>query len=297
MMNEVKKMGKHISINKESPCRIKTLSAGVLLLGLMLLVVGCDGDAARQQGTKVALAGQAVSSSAVSFLTNMSDLESIEYNNSVLNDVLTEQDKELKATPTKLPSETHNEELLARINKRMAFYKRLGKVYAALQRLSDPAIADQTKTDAQDLLNSINALNSVPDIPQGITSVLSDLAKSIASAEQERNIKKFNKQLLELCKKCKELWVADYQSWNDDIIKTQTIYIHSLKAVSMESFDAAQLRALVKEPYKTQYLAVLYKINERDKFNNQINIIKKGIVDVESAFSDLENLHEALSRE
>src|SRR5260370_33609651 len=182
---------------------------GCVIVVLTLLLSGCNEQGIRQLGAKLAISGQRASDSAVRALTNIDDLEAIDFQQRAIAKTVSLPPKLLE-TPApdinNLIAVKRNDELSNEIATRIKAYKLFGKAYAALQRLSETPFADQTATAEGNLINAFNAVKGLPKVPASVTSLIPDISRIIINRKQAKDIKKANLLLYQLCQFSKPFW-------------------------------------------------------------------------------------------
>jgi hypothetical protein len=271
---------------------------GCVIVVLTLLLSGCNEQAIRQLGAKLAISGQSASDSAVRALTNIDDLEAIDFQQRAIAKTVSLPPKLLE-TPAPdindLIAVKHNDELSNEIATRIKAYKLFGKAYAALQRLSETPFADQTATAEGNLINAFNAVKGLPKVPASVTSLIPDITKIIINRKQAKDIKKANLLLYQLCQVYKALWEADRMVWDEFMSAVEDEYVLSLVSVPPNRFDEKQLRQQVKLPYVQPYLAYLYKEEEAARVDCAMRQIRDQLDSVDTALGMLERSHKELA--
>jgi len=273
---------------------------GLVVSAIILLALsasGCNDQTILQLGAKVATSGQTVSDSAVKALTNISDLEAIDYQQrSVIQVVRQPSDEFKKPSPNiaQALAVKHNDELASEIATRIKAYQLLGKAYASLQQLSGTAFADQATKAEGDLVTAFNAVKALPKVSDSVTKLIPDVTKILVNHKQAADVRQANLLLLRLCQVYKALWEADRKTWDDDIIAVRDKYVIALLDVPVDRFDEKQLRDQVKLPYTQPYLSYLYKQQEVGRVDTAMRQIKDQLDNVDSAFGLLEASHKKL---
>lgn len=270
----------------------------LLLLGLLLLS-GCDEAAVRKVGAKVGMRGQDVSSSAITALTNLKNLEAVDFSQRTVAAVIVQpeppRNPEGPIPNVPLPTVPHNDQLLGQIQLRINAYKQFGKAYAALRELSETGFADQAETAQTELVNSINAINGLPNLPAGVSGLLPSVTGFLVDRKQAKDIRRHNKILYQLALAYKALWVGDRAVWDAYLQRVRDAYVRSLNSVPASRFDPDKLRELVNMPYTHAYLVNLYKAQEAARLDTEMQKLSSQLDAVNEAFRLLTAAHNELS--
>lgn len=262
-----------------------------ILIICALFFSGCDEAAVRQVGAKVGMRGQDVSSAAITALSNLADLEAVDYSQRTVAAIIVQPPQTLNT----LPTVEHNDQLLEQIQLRIAAYRQFGKAYAALHRLSETAFADQAEAAQTELVNSVNAIKNIPDLPASVSSLIPAVTGLIVDRKQAREIKKHNQTLHRLSEAYKALWVADRPTWNAYLERVRGAYVNSLNSVPVDRFDEKKLREVTTMPYTSGYLANLFKAQEAARLDQNKQQLIGQVDAVDEAFRLLVISHKELA--
>lgn len=271
----------------------KLIVAGVTI---SLLLVGCDVATIKQLGAKVGLRGQDISSSAITTLNNIRDLESKDYAQKTISAVIVTPIDPNSATKVAFPTITHDS-LLEQVQLRINAYKQFGKAYEAIQQLSEKNFGEQTQKVASELVNSVTAIKGIPNLPGPVSAAIPAVASIVVETKQANAIKKYNAILAKLSLAYKELWDSDKQLWKSYFDRVKNSYVNSLKSVPDDRFNVAKLKELVGQPFTDAYLVTLYKANESARLDREMQTLQSQIDAVSEAFRLLNKAHEDLDNE
>jgi hypothetical protein len=256
---------------------------GVCLLPLLL--TGCLRTAAvRTLGSAVAMKGKDVSSSALSVYDELAKQADIDRAQQDYIKVVTSPDPERGRLP-----DTQSRPFARQLEPRIAAYRALLDAYSKYQTLSGKDFGKQTETAAGSLLTGMKSLSGVPDLPSAVTTLLPKVAGMIMEAQRAKDIRKYNRALVELSTAYQSLWDRDLPIWKQYLERIYGDYADGFKSVDVTRFDRAALAGAVKDPFTVEIKMGLYKLQMRNDAFRQRDALIGRLDQVSESFRQLES--------
>lgn len=159
---------------------------------------------------------------------------------------------------------------------RIAAYRALLDAYSKYQSLTDKDFGKQTSDAAGALVTSVKSLQGVPDLPSAVQTLLPAVVGLITSAQQSRDIRKYNHALTELSRTYESLWDEELPLWKEYLNRIYEDYADGFRSLDADRFDPKQLSEVVKEPFTEKFKIGLYKIQMRNEaFSRRDALIAK----------------------
>ena len=258
---------------------------------IVLLLSSCASTNRIKLGNETAKKGTEISQKALDIFDLLSQQTDIDKSQQDRINILTNPDPKTMTLP-----DTKIERFSAQIETRIKAYQSLLNTYKVFALLTDNPYSVKTQEASSLLLKSYNSIEKLPDLPAQVSSKLPALLEKITQAVQAKKIRKHSDVLFNLTQLYVLLWDEDQKIWNQYIDVIYDNYVLALNTVASTKYDSKKIFENSKEPYDEYTAVLLYRLKQREEIVKRKNEIKKQICHFEKALTELNKIHEELSK-
>jgi len=263
----------------------------VITAGLLLISLAAGGCATSSQAIPlskaVAARGQELATAALSAYDSIDDAATRDQQNQLTLKALT--------LPAGVPlGGVTRQDFSAQLNPRRKAYRALKGAYGQFQVLADTNAGPDLSAATGGLIDAVNGLATLPDVSSQTKNILSTAAQQLATAQQQRSLRKYNAALAKIAEGYQAVWNEDLPTWKTALTGFTVAYTSGIEGLPVTLFDGVLVQKAIEQPFAAPVAARLYQVKLISAAQSDHAATVAGLNKVAKAFDGLVAAHVAL---
>lgn len=183
----------------------------------------------------------------------------------------------------------------AQLAPRRKAYRALKSAYGQFQVLAESNAGTEISTATGGLIDAVNGLSSLPDISGPAKGFLTTAAQQLATAQQQRSLRKYNEALAKLADAYRTLWNEDLSVFKNTLQGFTESYTTGIQGLQPSIFDSDLVQEAIGQPFTAEVAIRLYQVKLISTAQDEKAAIEAKLAGISRAFDGLVAAHAALA--